>query len=47
MPEPDSVTIPIKSVSIDREGTTEFPLKSKQEVAQDIIDRLVHQLVKP
>ncbi|MEG1403379.1 bifunctional phosphopantothenoylcysteine decarboxylase/phosphopantothenate--cysteine ligase CoaBC [Bacteroides sp.] len=32
---------------IDREGTTEFPLKSKQEVAQDIIDRLVHQLVKP
>ncbi|MEG0455163.1 MAG: bifunctional phosphopantothenoylcysteine decarboxylase/phosphopantothenate--cysteine ligase CoaBC [Bacteroides sp.] len=32
---------------IDREGTTEFALKSKQEVAQDIIDRLIHQFVKP
>jgi phosphopantothenate-cysteine ligase /phosphopantothenoylcysteine decarboxylase len=29
---------------IDRKGRTDYPLKSKTEVAQDIIDRLVATL---
>lgn len=29
---------------IDREGRTDYPLKSKKEVARDIIDRLVKSL---
>ena len=37
MREPDSVTIRIK-------GRTDYPLKSKTEVAQDIIDRLSDEL---
>ena len=29
---------------IDRKGRTDYPLKSKTEVAQDIIDRLSDEL---
>ena len=31
-----------KITIIDRQGVTPYPLKSKQEVARDIIDRLVN-----
>ena len=33
-----------KITIIDREGATPYPLKSKQEVARDIIDKLVNTL---
>jgi phosphopantothenoylcysteine decarboxylase/phosphopantothenate--cysteine ligase len=33
-----------KITIIDKETTTEFPLKDKKEVAKDIIDRLVETL---
>ncbi|MDE6800071.1 MAG: phosphopantothenoylcysteine decarboxylase, partial [Phocaeicola sp.] len=35
-----------KITIIDRQGATPYPLKSKQEVAKDIIDRLAHCLKK-
>lgn len=33
-----------KITIIDREGATEYPLKSKQEVAKDIVDKLEEQI---
>jgi Phosphopantothenoylcysteine synthetase/decarboxylase len=36
-----------KITIIDKEGNTSYPLKSKSEVATDIIDRLVLEINKP
>lgn len=44
IPERDFGMIQIKISIIDRQGHTDYPLKSKSEVAQDIINRLVEEL---